>query len=322
VVNNVGVNLNTASFFLLKYVSGINSSLAKKIVNYRDANGRITSRDELKKVPGMGPKSYEQSAGFLKIPESPNPLDNTWVHPENYALATEIRALIAKNLTVTAENRKAFKETYSVGDTTIDDIVNELKKPNRDPREGFPKPLMQKGVVNFEDLKEAMVVTGKVKNVVDFGAFVDIGIKETALLHISEMSDTYVEDPMDVLKVGDVKEFRIIGLDLDRRRISLSLKSDKPQAKTDAGPARTEGSRGDGSRPEARGGQPARGPGDRQDTRGYQGGNGQRPGRPDGRRDGRQDGRASGADAKRYSAREDDGTTYNPFAEAFKKAKK
>ncbi|GAB1483700.1 Tex family protein [Treponema sp.] len=226
VVNNVGVNLNTASASLLRYVSGINGSLAKKIVKHREAKGRIASREELMAVAGMGPKSYEQCAGFLKIPESPNPLDNTWVHPENYAVAREIYDALKAGSDLSTTTRSTLKEKYSVGDTTLSDLVEELKKPNRDPREGFPKPVMQKGVINFEDLAEGMMVTGKVKNVVDFGAFVDLGIKETALLHVSEMSDHFVKDPMEVIKVGDVKEFRIIGLDLDRRRISVSLKSD------------------------------------------------------------------------------------------------
>ena len=226
VVNQVGVNLNTASYHLLKYVSGINGTLAKKIVAYRDANGKITSREDLKKIAGLGPKAFEQCAGFLKIPESDNPLDNTWVHPENYEAASQVLPLVQSNTDVTSSLKKELKEKYNLGETTISDIIDELKKPNRDPREGFPKPIMQKGVVTFEDLKEGMKVTGKIKNVVDFGAFVDLGIKETALLHISELSDSYVSDPMEVIKVGDIKECTIIGLDVDRRRISLSLKSD------------------------------------------------------------------------------------------------
>ena len=226
VVNQVGVNLNTASYHLLKYVSGINGTLAKKIVAYRDAHGKITSREDLKKISGLGPKAFEQCAGFLKIPESSNPLDNTWVHPENYEAASQVLPLVQSNSDVTATLKKELKEKYNLGETTISDIIDELKKPNRDPREGFPKPIMQKGVVTFEDLKEGMKVTGKIKNVVDFGAFVDLGIKETALLHISELSDTFVSDPMEVIKVGDIKECTIIGLDPDRRRISLSFKSD------------------------------------------------------------------------------------------------
>ncbi len=236
VVNQVGVNLNTASYHLLKYVSGINGSLAKKIVNYRNEHGKITSREDLRKIDGMGPKSFEQCAGFLKIPESANPLDNTWVHPENYEAASAVYDFVHNNADITSDAKKQIKEKYNLGEQTINDIVDELKKPNRDPRDEFPKPIMQKGVVTFEDLKEGMIVTGKIKNVVDFGAFVDLGIKETALLHISELSDTYVSDPMEVLKVGDIKECRIIGLDPDRRRISLSLKTQSSGANATARP--------------------------------------------------------------------------------------
>ena len=226
VVNNVGVNLNTASYSLLKYVSGINASTAKKIVAYRDANGKITSREDLKKVPGLGPKAFEQCAGFLKIAESSDPLDNTWVHPENYDAAREVLPLIQNGEKVPADLIKKIAEKYNLGETTVKDIVEELQKPNRDPRDGYPAPIMQKGVLQFEDLKEGMKVTGKIRNVVDFGAFVDIGLHETGLVHLSEMSDNFVENPMDVVKVGDVFEFTIIQLDVDRRRIGLSLKSD------------------------------------------------------------------------------------------------
>lgn len=226
VVNQVGVNLNTASYMLLKYVSGITSSTAKKIVAYRDANGKIMSREDLKKVPGLGPKAFEQCAGFLKIAESENPLDNTWVHPENYEVAKEILPLVQKGEKLTADFKKSLAEKYNVGETTINDIAEELAKPNRDPRDGYPAPIMQKGVLNFEDLKVGMKVTGKIRNVVDFGAFVDIGLHETGLIHISELSDTFISNPMDIIKVGDVKEFTIIDLDAIRKRISLSLKSD------------------------------------------------------------------------------------------------
>ena len=230
VVNNVGVNLNTASASLLRYVSGINSSLARKIVKYREEKGKIGSREELITVPGMGPKSFEQAAGFLKIPESSEALDNTWVHPENYEVAREIRNELKDGKTATAtgglsaEAAARIKERYQVGDTTVKDIIEELKKPNRDPRDDYPKPIMQKGIISFEDLKEGMSISGKIKNVVDFGAFVDVGIKETALVHVSELSNQYVKDPMSLVKVGEVMEFRIIGLDQDRRRISLSRK--------------------------------------------------------------------------------------------------
>jgi uncharacterized protein len=224
VVNQVGVNLNTASHALLKYVSGINFGLARKIVKFREEKGAISSRSMLTQIPGLGEKTFEQCAGFLKIPESENELDNSWVHPENYALAAETLAIVKAGADPSREQRAALKEKYSVGDTTLDDIIAELKKPNRDPRENLPPPILQKGVLSFDDLKEGMKVTGKVKNVVDFGAFIDIGIKESALIHVSELSDRFVRDPMEVLKVGDVKEFTIISLDGARKRIGLSLK--------------------------------------------------------------------------------------------------
>ncbi len=226
VVNQVGVNLNTASYMLLSYVSGITMATAKKITEYRDANGKILSREDLKKVPGLGPKAFEQCAGFLKIAESADPLDNTWVHPENYDVAREVLPKVKAGDKIDNATRKALCEKYNIGETTLNDIIEELQKPNRDPRDGYPAPIMQKGVVQFEDLKEGMKVTGKIKNVVDFGAFVDIGLHETALIHVSELSDNFVTDPMEVVKVGDIFEFTIIGLDKDRKRISLSLKSD------------------------------------------------------------------------------------------------
>jgi protein Tex len=286
VVNNVGVNLNTASASLLKYVSGINSGTAKKIVKYREANGRIAGRDQLKAIPGMGDKTFEQCAGFLKIPESGNVLDNTWVHPENYALAEELLGIVRSGSEPAAEVRKALKEKYSVGDTTIADIVAELKRPNRDPREGFPKPVLQKGVIKFEDLVEGMKVTGKVKNVVDFGAFVEIGIKESALIHVSEMSDRFVKDPMECLKVGDVKEFRIISIDPVRKRIGLSLKSGEARQGPRPQEPRREAALAGAPRPA--GGRP---------EKSYDK-------RPEPRRE-----------------KEDDGMTYNPFADLLKKRK-
>ncbi len=240
VVNNVGVNLNTASYMLLKYVSGINTSTAKKIVAYRDSNGKILSREDLKKVPGLGPKAFEQCAGFLKIAESSDPLDNTWVHPENYDVAREVLPVIKSGGKIDNATHKILCEKYKIGETTLNDIIDELQKPNRDPRDGYPAPIMQKGVVQFEDLKEGMKVTGKIKNVVDFGAFVDIGLHETGLIHISELSDSYVSDPMAVVKVGDIFDFTIIGLDKDRRRISLSLKSDAAERIGQNSQGRTE----------------------------------------------------------------------------------
>ena len=296
VVNNVGVNLNTASYMLLKYVSGINLSTAKKIVAYRDANGKIKSREELKKVPGIGPKAFEQCAGFLKIAESSDPLDNTWVHPENYEVAREVLSYVQQKKAVPADVKKSLCEKYSVGETTLNDIIEELGKPNRDPRDGYPAPIMQKGVVNFEDLTVGMKVTGKIKNVVDFGAFVDIGLHETALIHVSELSDNFVSDPMDVVKVGDVKEFTIIDLDKDRKRISLSLKSD----------AHTRlGQTNEGKKPKATDGSAPR----RKVVVVKKGGEKPRE--------------AAFADSKRSNANRgsDDGLSYNPFAAFFNNQK-
>jgi protein Tex len=332
VVNNVGVNLNTASASLLKFVSGINSGTAKKIVKYRESNGTITGRDQLKQIPGMGDKTFEQCAGFLKIPESGNLLDNTWVHPENYGLATEILDLVRSGSEPTAEARAALKAKYGVGDTTLSDIIAEIKKPNRDPREGFPKPVLQKGVIRFEDLVEGMKVTGKVKNVVDFGAFVEIGIKESALIHVSELSDRFVKDPMEVLKVGDVREFRIISIDATRKRIGLSLKSalkSEPRGSGDRTAARSQAQRPEqGQRPSQEpqregamageaprrvvvarkpGAAPARGQAPAQ-----------APGQP--RAPAQQQARPPARPPQRE--KEDDGMSYNPFADLLKNRKK
>ena len=310
VVNQVGVNLNTASYMLLKYVSGINSTTAKKIVAYRDANGKITSREDLKKVPGLGPKAFEQCAGFIKIPESTDPLDNTWVHPENYNVAREILPYVKEGKKLPADLKKKLSETYNIGETTLNDIIDELGKPNRDPRDGYPAPIMQKGVVKFEDLTVGMKVTGKIKNVVDFGAFVDIGLHETGLIHISELSDSFVSDPMDVIKVGDVKEFTIIALDTDRRRISLSLKSDAGQrlagASTGSVPASGEHKSAGGRKvvviKKGASAGANKGGFDRLNHR-----DGDRPRNDRPRRD---------------FDRNDSGETYNPFAIAFAKARK
>ncbi len=310
VVNNVGVNLNTASHSLLRYVSGITGSLAKKIVKFREVKGGIPSRELLREIPGLGDKTFEQCAGFLKIPESPNLLDNTWVHPENYGLALEIQDLVRSGGEPDRELREGLKGRYAVSDTTINDIVVELKKPNRDPRDSFPKPILQKGVVNFEDLAEGMKVTGKVKNVVDFGAFIDLGIKESALIHVSEMSDRFVKDPMEVLKVGDVREFRIISLDLVRKRIGLSLKSERKETTAPARvPAQAQAQRRDDQRRE----EPR--PGPRPAAAGRQGGN-------EGRRPAPARAPAPQTRPGQGGQKEDDGLTYNPFAELLKNRKK
>ena len=314
VVNQVGVNLNTASYMLLSYVSGITMSTAKKITEYRDANGKITNREDLKKVPGLGPKAFEQCAGFLKIAESDDPLDNTWVHPENYGVAREVLPVVKAGGKIDSIKRRELCEKYGIGETTLNDIIEELQKPNRDPRDGYPAPIMQKGVVQFEDLKEGMKVTGKIKNVVDFGAFVDIGLHETGLIHVSELSDSFVSDPMEVVKVGDIFEFTILALDKDRRRISLSLKSDAASRIGQNGAGRSagngEGASSGGARKVVvvkKGSAGAKGGSDRggfrQDkgARQFAGGN--------------RDGRGRGG----YNSGSDDGMSYNPFADLLKK---
>ena len=313
VVNQVGVNLNTASYMLLKYVSGINVSTAKKIVAYRDANGKITSREDLKKVPGLGPKAFEQCAGFLKIAESSDPLDNTWVHPENYDVAREVYDAVKKGEKISNETRKALCEKYNIGETTINDIIDELQKPNRDPRDGYPAPIMQKGVLQFEDLKEGMKVTGKIRNVVDFGAFVDIGLHETGLVHVSELSDNFVSDPMEVVKVGDVFEFTIIQLDKDRRRIGLSLKSDA------ASRIGQGGGMGRGTKPASTGA--AAGEGKKRVVVVKKAGAAKAA--PSSLPDGKLD-RIRGANNRNggrgnYNSGSDDGMSYNPFAAFFNK---
>jgi uncharacterized protein len=230
VVNSVGVNINTASVSLLRYVSGVTSSIARHIVEFRDKVGIIRNRDDLRKIAGVGDKTFQQAAGFLKIPESKEPLDNTWVHPENYAIGREVLESMKEGKDIGKEAKKALAEKFNVGLPTVNDIIEELRKPNRDPRSDYPMPILQKGVVSFEDLKVGMKVKGKIKNVVDFGAFVDVGIKETALVHVSQCSDSFVKHPNEVLKVGDVKEFSIIEMDSVRKRIALSLKSNPGQA--------------------------------------------------------------------------------------------
>ncbi len=244
-VNNVGVDLNMATPSLLKYVSGINETIAKNIVAYRDENGRFKSRKELKKVKRLGDKAFEQCAGFLRIREGAEPLDNTAVHPESYDLAKRLMTSIGygskdlkkgslndiedKLMSHTAANSiKAaivqMAEQLEVGTLTLTDIVAELKKPGRDPREDMPKPVFRSDVLSFDDLADGMELLGTVRNVVDFGAFVDIGVKTDGLVHVSQLADKFVKNPMEVVSVGDVVKVRIIGIDKDRKKISLSMK--------------------------------------------------------------------------------------------------
>lgn len=218
-VNTVGVNINTASSALLNYVSGITRTTAKNIVDYKIENGPFTNRQEILKVKGIGPKAFVQCAGFLRIPESEEILDNTEVHPESYEIAKQIMKYDLNDIDV-----KKLSEELEVGEPTLRDIIEELKKPGRDPRDEMPKPVLRQDVLSIDDLEEGMIVTGTVRNVVDFGAFIDIGIKEDGLCHISKMSDSYIKNPREVCEVSDTVKVKIIGIDKDRGLVSLSMK--------------------------------------------------------------------------------------------------
>jgi len=218
-VNTVGVDLNTASPSLLKYVAGVSHKLALNIVEYREKGGRFRNRDELLKVKGLGPKTFVQCAGFLRIADGDNPLDNTAVHPESYEIAQH---LVGRDLEK-VDLEKLSKE-IGVGIWTLKDIIQELKKPGRDPRDEMPKPIFRRDVLKIEDLKPNMVLTGTVRNVVDFGVFVDIGVKQDGLIHISQLSKEYIKHPKELLKVGDIIKVKILDVDITRRRISLSMK--------------------------------------------------------------------------------------------------
>ncbi len=235
-VNSVGVDLNTATPSLLKYVSGISKAVANNIVKYRDEKGKIKNRKELLKVSKLGPAAFTQCAGFLRIVDGDNPLDNTSVHPESYEVAENILEKIgfkvselSTNLTeikmkLRTVNVEQLANELSIGVPTVTDIIKELQKPGRDPRDEMPKPVLRSDVLKFEDLKEGMILTGTVRNVIDFGAFVDIGVKHDGLVHISEMSDKYIKNPMDVVSVGDIVKVRVIKIDTEKMKVGLSMK--------------------------------------------------------------------------------------------------
>lgn len=238
-VNHVGVDLNTASPTLLSYISGVSSSVSKNILKYKEEQGQFSSRKELLKVPRLGPKTFEQCAGFLRIKNGKNILDNTGVHPESYKKAQALldrldysKSDVEKHNLMDIDERikkegglKELADNLDVGLPTLKDIVAELKKPGRDPREEMPKPIFKSGVLKMEDLELDMVLKGAVRNVVAFGCFVDIGIKQDGLVHISEMSNRFVENPMDIVKVGDIVDVRIIDINMERQRIGLSMKN-------------------------------------------------------------------------------------------------
>ena len=235
-VNKVGVDLNTASAPLLSYISGISGTIAKNIVAYREANGRFTDRRQLLKVPKLGPKAFEQCAGFMRINQGDNPLDRTSVHPETYEAAKELLAkqgftaedLEKGNLSelpATIRDYKKLAEELGIGEITLRDIVKELEKPARDPREEMPKPILRTDVLEMKDLQEGMVLKGTVRNVIDFGAFVDIGVHQDGLVHISEITEKrFIKHPLEVVSVGDIVDVKVLSVDLKRKRIQLTMK--------------------------------------------------------------------------------------------------
>lgn len=234
-VNSVGVDLNTASPSLLSYVSGISKTIAKNILNYREENGKFKSRKELLKVSKLGPKAFEQCAGFLRINDGIEPLDNTGVHPESYKVVEsliekcgfsleQVKSGGIKGISNSIGNIEKIANQLNVGVPTLRDIVNELEKPGRDPRDEMPKPILKSDVLSMEDLKEGMVLKGTVRNVIDFGVFVDIGVHQDGLVHISEICDRYIKHPLEAVSVGDVVDVKVLSVDIKKHRISLSMK--------------------------------------------------------------------------------------------------
>nr|WP_312984325.1 Tex family protein [Clostridioides sp.] len=235
-VNSVGVDLNTASYSLLEHIAGISKTIAKNMVAYREENGEFTSRAQLKKVKRLGPQAFVQCAGFMRVLDAKNPLDNTGVHPESYDICkamlekigytlNDLKSKNIEDIDDRIENIgiKNLSEELDVGEVTLRDIILEIKKPGRDPREEGIKPILRVDVLKIEDIKEGMELTGTVRNVVDFGAFIDIGIKNDGLVHKSKMSNSYVKDPMSIVSVGDIVEVKVIGVDMDKKRVSLSM---------------------------------------------------------------------------------------------------
>ena len=234
-VNKVGVDLNTASAPLLSYISGISSAIAKNIVAYREENGRFADRRELLKVPKLGPKAFEQCAGFMRIQGGTNPLDSTGVHPESYEAAEKLlkrqgfqpEDIAEHNLTglsLTIRDYKKLAEELGIGEITLRDIVKELEKPGRDPRDEMPKPILRTDVLEMKDLKEGMVLKGTVRNVIDFGVFVDIGVHQDGLVHISQITDRYIKHPLEAVSVGDIVDVKVMSVDLKRKRIQLTMR--------------------------------------------------------------------------------------------------
>ena len=238
-VNEVGVDVNTATPSLLSYVSGINSGIAKNIVKYREENGKFTERKQLLKVPKLGKVAFEQCAGFIRIPDGKNPLEITAVHPESYAATEKLldtigykkedildkEKLVSIKQKLMSLNVKKVSEELQIGEMTLQDIISELCKPGRDPREDMPKPILRSDVLKFDDLREDMILTGTVRNITDFGVFVDVGVKHDGLVHISEMSDKFVKKPSDIVSIGDIVKVRVIGIDTEKQKVKLSMKN-------------------------------------------------------------------------------------------------
>lgn len=230
-VNKVGVDLNTASAPLMEYISGISKTVAKNIVEYREKNGKFTNRRQLLKVSKLGPKAYEQCAGFMRINDGTNPLDATSVHPESYEaveklfdkLGLQTEQILDGTALYFIPDYKKMAKDLGIGEITLRDIVNELKKPGRDPRDEMPKPILRTDVLEMKDLKEGMILKGTVRNVIDFGAFVDIGVHQDGLVHISQISKRYIKHPLEVVSVGDIVEVKVISIDLLKNRIGLSM---------------------------------------------------------------------------------------------------
>lgn len=234
-VNRVGVDLNTASVSLLEYVSGISKTLAKNIVAYREEHGSFRNRKELLKVAKLGPKAYEQCAGFMRITGGENPLDGTSVHPESYDVAAKLLNKLGYQLadiisggliglSLAAKDTQRLSRDLDIGEMTLKDIIKELEKPARDPRDEMPKPILRSDVMELEDLQEGMILKGTVRNVIDFGAFVDIGVHQDGLVHISQMSNKFIKHPLEVVSVGDIVEVKILGVDVQKKRIQLTMK--------------------------------------------------------------------------------------------------
>ena len=232
-VNKVGVDLNTASAALLEYISGINKTLAKNIVEYRETNGRFKNRKQLLKVPKLGPKAYEQCAGFLRILNGENPLDATSVHPESYEITNKLLDKLGFSvsdiktglkLSDMIKDKKKLSSELSVGELTLSDILKELEKPGRDPREDSPKPALRSDVLSLEDLREGMILKGTIRNVIDFGAFVDIGVHQDGLVHISQICEQYIKHPLEKVSVGDIVEVKVLSIDIAKKRIALTMR--------------------------------------------------------------------------------------------------